>query len=53
LFIVYFKGIKEKQILRSKVDFLRHLAKWYEERFKQKLTVDLEEIDKLLDKLAE
>lgn len=51
LFIGYFKDIKDKQILKIKVDFLKQLAEWYQDRFKQKLSVDFEEIDKLLDKL--
>lgn len=51
LFMGCFKDIKDKGMLRIRVDFLKQLSGWYQERFKQKLTVDLEEIDKLLDKL--
>lgn len=51
LFMGHFKDIKEPKILKIKLDFLKHLAEWYQERFKQEVTINFDEMDKLLDKL--
>ena len=49
----HFKDIKDKNILKTKNDFLKQIADWYKERFKQEVKIDFDVIDELLDKLFE
>lgn len=49
LFSSLFYGINDREILKIKVDLLKQMADWYQDRFNKKVSVDLSEIDKLLD----
>lgn len=53
LFMGHFRDIKDKNILKSKNDFLKQIADWYKERFKKEVDIDFNKIDELLDKLFE
>lgn len=53
LFISHFKKVEDKNILKLKTDFLKQLAEWYRERFKQEPSVNFNKVDELLDKLFE
>jgi len=53
LFMGHFRSIKDKNILKSKANFLKQIADWYKDRFKKEVQIDFSKIDELLDKLFE
>jgi len=53
LFMGHLRDIKDKNILKSKNEFLKQIADWYKERFKKEADIDFNKIDELLDKLFE
>lgn len=53
LFMGHFENVKNENILKTKIEFLKQVANWYKERFKKETNIDFNKIDKLLDELFE
>ncbi|NQS88337.1 hypothetical protein HQ584_00890 [Patescibacteria group bacterium] len=48
LFMDYFENVGDKNISRIKLEFLKQLADWYRERFKEEPKIDPSKIDELI-----